>query len=633
VGVVSEVFFDDPYDLSAAELVPPPGFDERLRPLVMLYEIGQSCADNGVLAHHTPIGSTAIGVILNEDGRVVRMASAGELPKVIPSSTRSRQVLPHLGADDLGKLLASQYRPVWLSELETLGGIAALSLAKFIGSLPIYDKRDSAAKTAKRKPDPDAVNSACRALADLGLVVDAKIFLDEVFPTVVALDETGLVMCAKTEWRNRHISLRGSGSVSKHVGRCSVTGEISPLARLTPNVQGLSALMGGTGRSSVVSVNLKTFEGLYRDGIRDAALSVPAVEMIAIGLGAMLSDSSVVLHVGRHSASKRKVSFTRGKEKKPKHAFVSMLGISERFGTNAPENLLTALERTIRAPWEPDRKADDGTVLKGRFLHPELDRLLLLEEASVVIAVFGGSSGGISFDAWHEMSGVLAGQRVTAWSRAQQLGSGQKYGFDVHGLSIIYALGAGDAFLRSITHGEPIPAWVARSALDELFKPGGLELSPRTNKFLSTLGLFLLGTTLAEQENRMSSLRDTPAFRLGAWLGAIQTAWEKGVGEGKQDSGPISGIRSLASKPGARWAELTFRYEESIGPKVRTKHKWADVAVSKAAQAFLDLNEPFPDTLTTVDQATFVLGYQSRWERASVDQNTSETNNSEVTTS
>jgi hypothetical protein len=632
---MSEAFFEDPYGLCPEDLVAPEDFDERLRPLVLLYEIGKARAETGDLPHHSGIGNKAVGVLLDDAGKVVRMALPNELPLVVPTSTRSgTQVVPHLGADDLATLLSERYRDSWRSDLELLGGVAALSLSAFIASLPVYNKRTKAQKDRNEKPDPVAIEGTVERLTALGLMVDPKQFVDEVFEKIVVLNASGVPMSDLPEWRARHIGNQSSNLASGSIGRCSITGQVGPLARLTGSVQGpvVSAIASSPGgKSAVVSVHRKTFAGLYRDGLRDASLSVVAAELVTVGLKTMLSESSVPLRIGGRLAAKRKATFTEGKGTKTKTTAVGILTISERHGTNAPENLLTALQRTVASTWVPERVADDGSIIQGFYETPDLDRLDLLNEATVLFAAFGGSGAGISFDSWHEISGIEAANRIMAWSKAQQFGSRKTYGFAVRSLSPRFAIGGGFALLRSITHGEPIPAWMARSALDELFKPAGLDPAATKSyldEYLSILGLFLLGTDLNNQENIMTSLRDTPAFRLGAWLGAIQTAWEKGVGEGKQDRGPVSGIRSLASKPGLRWAELTFRYEESIGPKAP---RWADISASKAASAFLDLGQPFPETLTTIEQATFVLGYQSRWEKAETNQQTEHSDNEATT--
>ncbi len=620
---MSEVFYDDPYGLTGTDRIPPADFDERLRPLVLLYEIGKAQAERGVLPHHTALGGNSIGVLIDARGRIAREARSDELPLVVPASKRAGlKMVPHIGADDLGTLLSTKYRPEWLKKLDGFGDADSAALAMFISSLPLYDKLTKAQKDSGDKPNPEVFGPVQEALGKLGLRIEAKVFSTEVFPKIVALDASGRAMCEQEEWRVRHIADQSSTLASERIGRCSITGRIGPLARLTGSVQGpfVSAIASSPGgKSAVVSVNRQTFEGLYNDGLRDASISVEVAELISVGLETMLSESAVSMKVGPRSMSKLRATFSQGDGRNKKTLTVSMLAIVERHGTNTAENLLTALARTIRAPFVDARIGDDGSKIKGFYNHPDLDRLELLSEATVLFAVFGGSTAGVSFDAWHELSGVQAGERIIAWSKAQRKVSGSSFGFDVHALSSVFAIGGGSAFLRSITHGEKVPAWIARSALDELFKPDSLDRSIESAKHLSTLGLFLFGTDHSQQEHIMTSLRDTPAFRLGAWLGAIQTAWEKGVGEGKQDRGPVSGIRSLASKPGARWAELTFRYEESIGPK---SPKWAEVAVSKAAAAFLDLEMPFPDTLNTLEQATFVLGYQSRWDKKTTDQDT-----------
>jgi CRISPR-associated protein (Cas_Csd1) len=636
---MSQAFFEDPYELSASELTAPSDFDERLRPLLRLYEIGKQRTQDGMLPYHAPVTRNSIGIVIDSNGRAIRMATPSELPQFVPMSGRSSDVLPHLGADDLGKLLASSYRPAWLKELAQIDDDAANALAVFIGSLPVYDKLDSAQKRKKEKPDPDLVAATVKALSLIGLTVEENVFSTELFPTVIVFDASGSAMSDLPLWSKRHIDNQRSILASPNNGLCSLTGMIGPLARLTGSIQGVSVLTG-KGKSAVISVNQKTFAGLYRDGLRDAALSVSAAELMTVGLDTLLSESSVSMRIGSRSAMKRKASFVQGIGKAKKTIAVSILLIEESHGDNAGQNLLTALARTIREEVVPERTGDDGSKIGRSYRGPDLDRLEFVSDTTVLLAIFSGSSAGVSFDAWDEMTGVTAAQRITAWSKAQRAATGEKFGFDIHSLSELFAIGGGGSFLRSITHGESIPGWVARSAIDQQlkylstgkFSDGKSQKNPllESAKYLSTLGLFLLGTDLSKQEHIMTLLRDTPAFRLGAWLGAIQTAWEKGVGEGKQDRGPVSGIRSLASKPGARWAELTFRYEESIGPKAKP---WDGVAVSKAAQAFLELESPFPDTLSTVEQATFVLGYQSRWEKNPANQTTpANTDNEEVST-
>jgi CRISPR-associated protein (Cas_Csd1) len=647
----------DPYLLTETPAVSDESFN---RPLAVLYAIGTNALAAGFKLHHHQFEGNTIKVPLDVNGALgapvvgpVRSGRGNGI--VVPTSGRTANTFPHLGADPLNKFLFAdkpgkspaagkeagragrENRAATLSALTEIDGDEANAFRAFL--VRLFDlatrTKPQAVFPAKEGKAPELLDPILLAFIELtGIeVTDTK--QKDALANALLLPVSGMSgspFAGLLSWQSRHIeAVRANLEMSNEIGTCSITGGRVALLSTMPNSVS-STLKGLTGRpsgSAVISGNKWIVSGrATKAGIHEARIGLDAGEKIAIGLAEM----SVRCELSMLNGGYRSTVHYGPVNKNDRPSLVVLLTMS---GDDPARRLLVGLRNALTSIWIKDSTDADGNRVKGRYGTVGFPDVAA--GSRIVAAAMNGSKAGVSLTRWAERDAHEIAERLYSWSAGQDSAS-LSIVWPVDRIARCFAAGAVGTFTRFLLDDEPLPSSLIRFAIGRLAhvfatgELGGTEPERRIEGKLQKLrktnaqirreltGSWLITVALHVHQNQrkdpMTGLRDTPAFRLGAWFAALQQAWEGSVNKNgdKQSAGPARHLSGLLDATAERWIQVETQYQRAVVPLLRGDSVGLARLVERRATAFLELDADIPAQFDETDQCRFLLGFHSRWE-------------------